>query len=264
MIQLDSRSKYLRRQIARTMYAAQQGHIASAFSLVEILRVLFDDVLNYDAQDPKCPGRDRLILSKGHGALALYVLLADKGFISEDELLTFCKANSRLGGHPSHHIPGVECSTGSLGHGLPIGVGMALANRDRRVFVVVGDGECQEGSTWEAAMVAGHHVLNNLTIIVDCNRQQSYGPTREIQSMQSGNAWRAFGCVTATIDGHDIEKLRDALDNVPYQTFNGPNVIECLTVKGAGVSFIENNLAWHHRNQLTDAEYQAILAELEG
>lgn len=265
MTPLDERSKELRRQIVRAMSSAQQGHIASAFSLVEILRVLFDDILQYDAAQPKCPERDRFILSKGHGCLALYVLLAEKGFFAEDELWRFCRSDGILGGHPSHNIPGVECSTGSLGHGLPIGVGMALANRDRRVFVVMGDGECNEGSVWEAAMIAAKYKLHNLTVLVDYNGQQSYASVEEVQPLGSlADKWHSFGWFATDTDGHYPPYLKLAIEEWASEPKHpAPRVIICHTVKGKGVSFIENNLSWHHRNQLTVEEEQAILKELE-
>src|SRR5213082_1093386 len=175
---LDRRSKELRQKIVRMIEAGGRGHVGSAFSLVEMLRVLYDDVLRYDAAHPRWPQRDRCILSKGHGCLALYVLLAEKGFFPESELWKFCKSDGILGGHPEYgKVPGVEASTGSLGHGLSIGIGMALAarmqRRDSRVFVIMGDGEINEGAVWEAALCAGKHRLSNLVAIIDYNKIQS-------------------------------------------------------------------------------------------
>ena len=166
------------------MQSAGRGHLPSALSLTEILRVLYDDVLRYRAHQPDWRLRDRFILSKGHGCLALYAVLADKGFFPESELATYCAADSRLGGHPETKVPGVEASTGALGHGLAIGVGMALAARldarASRVFVVLGDGEINEGSVWESAMSAAKHGLSSLVAIIDYNKLQSYGPTTEV------------------------------------------------------------------------------------
>ena len=196
---LDERSKYLRRLIVRALEGAGRGHVGSSLSLVEIIRVLYDDILRFRPGNPKWPERDRMILSKGHGCLALYVVLADKGFFQTNILDTFCKRDSILGGHPeSSKVPGIEASTGSLGHGLSYGIGMALAarmqNRDSRIFVVMGDGEINEGSVWEAAMCAGKHRLANLTAIIDYNKIQSAGATREIQDMEPLlDKWRAFG-----------------------------------------------------------------------
>src|ERR1700693_1879447 len=177
---LDARSRKLRQTIIKVIQAGNRGHVGSAFSLVEILRVLYDDVLKYDAFNPRWPERDRCILSKGHGCLALYAILADKGFFPPDVLATFCAHDSILGGHPEYGmVPGVEASTGALGHGVSIGIGMAIANRVRksapRVFVVRGDCELDEGSVWEAAMAASKHGLDSLTAIVDYNKFQSYG-----------------------------------------------------------------------------------------
>ena len=211
---LDERSKYLRRLIVRALEGAGRGHVGSSMSLVEIIRVLYDDILRFRAGDPKWPERDRMILSKGHGCLALYVVLADKGFFPTKILDTFCKRDSILGGHPeASKVPGIEASTGSLGHGLSYGIGMALAarmqNRDSRIFVVMGDGEINEGSVWEAAMCAGKHRLANLTAIIDYNKIQSAGATREIQDMEPlVDKWRAFGFAAVDVDGHDVAALR--------------------------------------------------------
>ena len=178
---LDERSKHLRRLAVRTLAGGERGHVGSSMSLVEIMRVLYDDILRYRPQEPKWRERDRMILSKGHGCIALYVMLAEKGFIPIETLDTFCRRDSILGGHPeAAKVPGVEASTGALGHGLSVGVGMALAarieKRDSRVIVVMGDGEINEGSVWEAALCAGKHKLANLTAVIDYNKIQSAGP----------------------------------------------------------------------------------------
>ena len=179
---LDARSKQLRALMVRMLKGGRRGHIGSTLSLMEIFRVLYDDVLKYDAKNPKWKDRDRCVLSKGHGCIALYAILADKGFFPMEELDKFCMPDGILGGHPEYNkIPGVEASTGALGHGLSIGVGMALAARaqkkNHRVFVIMGDGEINEGSVWEAAMSAAHHGLSNLICIVDINNQQADGPS---------------------------------------------------------------------------------------
>lgn len=253
---LDERSKHLRRLIVRGLKGGGRGHIGSSMSLVEILRVLYDDVLRYRPHDPKWDGRDRFILSKGHGCLAQYVMLADKGFIPVETLDTFCRRDSILGGHPEHgKIPGVEASTGALGHGLSVGLGMALAarmqKRDARVFVVTGDGEINEGSIWEAAMCAGKHKLTNLTAIVDYNKVQSAGPTREIQDLEPLlDKWRAFGFAAAEVDGHDVTALRAIFRKLPF-TSDKPNAIVCHTVKGKGLPFAEGDANWHHKSKVT-------------
>jgi transketolase len=245
-----------------------RGHVGSAFSLVEILRVLYDEVLRYDAKTPRSPQRDRFILSKGHGCLALYVLLAEKGFFPEAELWKFCKPDGILGGHPEYgKVPGVEASTGSLGHGLPIGVGFALNARyekaDHRTIVLASDGESNEGSLWEAALSAGKHKLSNLTVLVDYNKQQSFGTTYEVLDMEPfADKWRAFGFAVEEVDGHDVGQLRAALKRIPFDT-QKPGAILCHTIKGKGVSFVENNLNWHHKNKVTEEEVKSLLAELE-
>jgi len=258
----------LRRSIFNTLRASGRGHVGSALSLVEIFRVLYDDVLRYDPERPDWPERDRCILSKGHGCLALYVLLAEKGFFPKTELQRFCALDGILGGHPEHRkIPGVEATTGSLGHGLSIGIGMALAARHKksnyRVFVILGDGECDEGSVWEAAMCAGKHQLNNLIALVDYNKMQSAGTTAQIQELEPfGDKWKSFGFAVREADGHDVAELRDVLAAAPFDP-EKPNVIICHSVKGKGVPFVENNFRWHHKNSLKDKDIDALLAGLE-
>src|SRR5258708_3079824 len=220
---LDERSKHLRRLAVRTLHGGERGHVGSSMSLIEIMRVLYDDVLRYRSSEPKWPGRDRMILSKGHGCIAQYVMLAEKGFIPYETLDTFCRRDSILGGHPeAAKIPGVEASTGALGHGLSYGVGMALAarieKRDTRVIVVMGDGEINEGSVWEAALCAGKHKLSHLTAIVDYNKIQSAGPTKEIQDLEPlMDKWRAFGVATLEVDGHHVAELPEALKPLPIE-----------------------------------------------
>lgn len=249
------------------MDAGKRGHVASAFSVVEILRVLYDDVLRYDPHSPRWPDRDRFILSKGHGCLALYVLLAEKGFFPEAELWKFCRSDGILGGHPEYgKVPGVEASTGSLGHGLSISLGMAIhARRTRatyRIFVVVSDGEANEGSLWEAALCASKHRLSNLTVLVDYNKQQSYGTTYEVLDLEPfADKWRAFGFAVEEVDGHSAGELRAALARVPFHP-DRPSLIICHTVKGKGVGFVENNLQWHHKSRVTDEEVRSLLAAL--
>jgi len=264
---LDGRSRELRRTVVRMLQAARRGHVGSAFSCIDILRVLFDDILRFDAQNPKWPGRDRCILSKGHGCLALYALLADKGFFPEAELDRFCAADGILGGHPdANKVPGVEASTGALGHGLSIGLGVALHLRitrsDSRVFAILGDGECNEGSVWEAAMCAGKHRLANLTAVVDYNKHQAYGPTRDVQNLEPfADKWRAFGFAVREVDGHDIDELRAVFAALPLEP-NQPSAIIAHTIKGKGAAFAENNMKWHHKNKVTDQEVEALLAAI--
>jgi transketolase len=264
---LDERSKALRRLIVRGLAGGGRGHVGSSMSLVEILRVLYDEVLRFRAAEPKWPGRDRMILSKGHGCLALYAILADKGFFPAATLETFCQRDSILGGHPeASKVPGVEASTGSLGHGLSYGLGMALATRierrDSRVFVVMGDGEIDEGSVWEAALCAGKHRLASLVAIVDYNKSQSAGPTREIQDLEPlADKWRAFGFATAEVDGHDVAALRTLFARLPLAP-DRPNAIIAHTVKGKGIPFAEGDPAWHHKAKLAPEAIAAMAAAL--
>jgi len=265
---LDERSRYLRRLVVRALDGGGRGHVGSSMSLIEILRVLYDDVVRFRPSEPKWPDRDRMILSKGHGCLALYVMLADKGFISADTLDTFCHRDSILGGHPeAGKIPGVEASTGALGHGLSVGLGMALAvraqKRDSRVFVVMGDGEINEGSVWEAAMCAGKHRVANLTAIIDYNKIQSAGPTREIQDLEPlVDKWRAFGFVPREVDGHDVTALRTVFRQLPFAA-DKPSAIICHTVKGKGIPFAENDPNWHHKAKLSADTVSQMYGALE-
>lgn len=244
-----------------------RGHVGSALSLVEIIRVLYDDILQFDPENPKWPGRDRFILSKGHGCLALYVVLAEKGFFPEEELWRFCKKDGLLGGHPEIHVPGVEASTGSLGHGLSVGIGFALSARhdggNQRVFVVIGDGESNEGSIWEGALSAGKHGLENLTVLIDYNKHQSYGSTAEVQNLEPlGDKWRSFGFAVDQVDGHDIEQLKTVLSRTPLEA-GKPTAVICHTVKGKGFPDVENNMAWHHRNSFGVDEIESLIAALD-
>jgi transketolase len=265
---LDERSKELRRLVVRALDGGGRGHVGSSMSLIEILRVLYDDVLRFRPSEPKWPDRDRMILSKGHGCLALYVMLADKGFISPDTLDTFCHRDSILGGHPeAGKVPGVEASTGALGHGLSVGLGMALAvraqKRDSRVFVVMGDGEINEGSVWEAAMCAGKHRLSNLTALIDYNKIQSAGPTREIQDLEPlADKWRAFGFTPRDVDGHDVTALRNVFRQLPLSA-DRPSAIICHTVKGKGIPFAENDPNWHHKAKLSAETVSKMYGALE-
>ena len=264
---IDNRSKELRRMIIQVMEHSRKGHLGSAFSIVEILRVLYDDVLRYNSKSPKWEGRDRFILSKGHGCLALYVILAEKGFFPASELSRFCKSDGILGGHPESKIPGIEVSTGSLGHGLSIGIGFALNARyekaDYRTFVIIGDGESNEGSIWEAALCAGKHKLSNLTVIIDYNKQMTYGSTFEIQDLEPIiDKWKSFGFAVKEVDGHNLEEIKSVLSNLPINE-NKPSAIICHTVKGKGIKFTENNLEWHYARQITDEGIVSLYKALE-
>ncbi len=266
---LDVRSCMLRKMVIDALDGGGRGHPGAALSLIEILRVLYDDVLRYRAGEPDWTERDRCILSKGHGCLALYAILADKGFFPVKELRRQCRPDAMLGGHPeAHKIPGVEASTGALGHGLPIGVGMALAarlqGRDSRVFVIMGDGEVNEGSVWEAAMCAAKHGLDNLVAIIDRNKLQSYGPTAEVLDLEPlAEKWCSFGFAVREADGHDVESLREGFMALPYEP-GKPNLLICHTVKGRGIAEAEHNPTWHHKARLSPeqvAELRKALGE---
>jgi transketolase len=265
---LDTRSKYLRKLVVRALDGGERGHIGSSMSLIEIMRVLYDDILRYRPSEPAWRDRDRMILSKGHGCIALYVMLADKGFFPIETLDTFCRRDSILGGHPeAGKVPGVEASTGALGHGLSIGVGMALAvrmqKRDSRVVVVLGDGEIDEGSVWEAAMCAGKHRLSNLTAVIDYNKVQSAGSTYEIQGLEPlVDKWRAFNFATSEVDGHDVEALGDVFRRLPL-VHDRPTAIICHTVKGKGIRFAENDANWHHKSKINKELVGKLYGALE-
>lgn len=258
----DDRSRALRSLAVDALEGGARGHVGATMSLIEIFRVLYDDVLVFNPLDPTWGSRDRVILSKGHGCIALYAILADKGFFPREDLWTFCRYSSTLGGHPERgHVPGVEASTGSLGHGLAVGVGMAKAARikgaNHHVYVITGDGELDEGSVWESALAAGHHRLGNLTVIVDYNKLQSYGRVDEIWGLEPlKDKWEAFGFECVEVDGHDVDALRDVLSKSVDR--NAPLAVVAHTVKGRGVAFAENDPSWHHKSSLKPEDIAAI------
>jgi len=268
MNKLDERSKDLRKNVIKMVEVDKRGHIGPALSLIEIMRVLFDSFLTFDASNPKWEKRDRFILSKGHGCLALYSILADKNYFSKDEFNNFCKPTSILGGHPERDkTPGVEASTGALGHGLPMAVGMALAAKIKketnRVVVVMGDGEINEGSVWEAAMSASKHKLSNLIVFIDHNKLQSYGKTTEVLDMSPlPEKWQSFGFNVHEIDGHNIEALEELLKTLPVN-IEKPTVVICHTIKGKGFPFAEGNPNWHHKSGLKEEDILEMYKCLE-
>lgn len=256
----------LRKTIVRMICRGGGGHLPASLSIVEILTVLYHSILRVDPGNPRDPERDRFILSKGHACVALYAILADERFFDKKHLDTFGKKGTILGGHPDmHRVPGVEASTGALGHGFPFGVGNALAakldRKDYRVFVLVGDGECQEGSVWEAALFAPQHKLDNLTVIIDHNKLQAMDRLDKIVSVDPLiDKWKAFGWETREVDGHDIPKLESALKSVPF-ALDKPNLIIAHTIKGKGISFMENVPIWHYRLP-NEEEMKIICGEL--
>lgn len=241
-------NRELRRAIAEIVYRGKDGHLPSAFSITDILAVLFDEFLRFDAKNPGWPERDYFVLSKGHGCVALYAVLEKHGFLSSRDLEGFCRSGGILGEHPDcTKVPGVEASTGSLGHGFPFSLGIALGlrlrGRDNRVVAVVGDGECHEGTIWEAAHVAANLRLGNLCVIVDWN-----GSASQLMPQDDLPAkWRAFGWSVQEVDGHAEEDLRRALAVMPFQSNGTPHVIVARTVKGKGAPLLEGHGVWHHR-----------------
>jgi transketolase len=251
----------IRRTIIEQSKRANIGHIGSALSIVELLTALYAGEL--EGGDPA--RRDRFLLSKGHAALALYAALNAVGRVSDDELDSFCRDGSTLGGHPEHVQAGVDFSTGSLGHGLPIAAGAALAARmqgsPRRAFVLMSDAECNEGSLWEAVMFAAHHRLSNLIGLVDVNGQQALGYTRDVMDLSPlAERWRAFGWDVHDVDGHDVEVLRSTIRGLDTE-FGPPHVLLARTTFGRGVSFMESQISWHYW-PLSDHQYRAALDEI--
>lgn len=241
----------IRREVLKMAVSANGGHIAPAYSMADILAVLFwGGVMNYDPSNPKDPDRDTFILSKGHAVLGLYAALAMSGYFDAEEMMTFCKPGSRLGSLAKmDSVPGVEATTGSLGHGFSYAVGIALANkldgRKAHTFVMLGDGECEEGSVWEAAMSAAHHKLNKLTVIVDNNGLQGINTVEKIMSLTDiASKFASFGFDTVEINGHDYDEIKMALDR---KTSEKPVAVIAHTVKGKGISFMEGIPVWHYR-----------------
>ncbi|WP_416327020.1 transketolase [[Eubacterium] hominis] len=265
--ELVEHSKKLRRGIVEVCYQSKAGHVGGSLSGIDILNVLYNHVLHIDPTNPKKEDRDRFILSKGHIAEALFVTLADRGFFKEEELKTFSTYQSKYIGHPNNKINGVEMNTGALGHGLSLGVGMAIAakmdHKEYRTYVMMGDGEQAEGSIWEAAMAAAHYKLDNLVAILDRNGLQISGTTEEVMSLKNIRAkWEGFGFEVIEIDGNDIDEILNAFDQAK-QVKDKPVLILAHTVKGKGVSFMENEVAWHH-GVLNEEQYHLAMQELGG
>ena len=255
----------VRAHCLRMTHLGKSGHIGSMLSAADILAVLYEKILNVDPADPKKPDRDRFILSKGHAGAVVYATLCEKGFFPREWLDTYYQDDGKLMGHISHFVPGVEFSTGSLGHGLPVAAGMALAAKEKgqrhRIFCLMSDGDCNEGSTWEAIMFAGQHHLDNLTAIVDYNRIQALGFSKDIIDLGDFAPRVApFGWATRSIDGHDYGQIEAALTDLPISA-GRPSFILANTIKGKGVSFLENTVASHYL-AVNDEQLKQAYAEL--
>jgi len=249
---LEKKARQIRLEILETIVHAGKGHIGGALSCVDLVVTLFyGNILRFNPKEPDMPSRDRFIFSKGHAGIALYVVLADLGFFSKEELKDFNKGGSRLAEHPDRRVPGVEIVSGSLGHGLNIGAGMALAakmdNKEYSTIVLLGDGECYEGTVWEAAMFASHHELDNLVAIIDRNRLCVLDFTEKINKLEPlSEKWNSFGWEVIEIDGHSYKELLHVLGTHKNRISNKPLLVLANTIKGKGVSFMENKSEWHH------------------
>lgn len=262
--ELELKSIQLRRSLLRHIHHAGAGHTGGSLSCVDILNVLYHRILRVSPENFGDPHRDRYVQSKGHSVEALYAVLADRGFFPESDLATLCRYQSHFVGHPTRQVPGIEMNTGALGHGLSISVGMALAAKldaaPYRVFTLLGDGELAEGSNWEAAMAAAHYDLDNLTAIIDHNTLQITGRTREVCSNEPlDEKFNAFGWAVRIVNGHNFAELTEALSQ-PAET-GKPTCVMANTVKGRGVSFMEDAVKWHH-GVPSDADFERAMKEL--
>ena len=264
-IDLTELAKEIRRETFALCHRAKHGHLGSAFSIIDIITALYFNYLSVNPKKPDDPNRDRFILSKGHAAASLYVTLQKRGFFQKKELDSFLQNGTVFAGHTKHEIPGIELSTGSLGHGLSVGLGMAYAAKfDKKPYktvVLLSDGECDEGSTWEAILSAGHHKLDNLIAIVDYNKIQSFGRIKEVLDLEPfSEKWKSFGWAVREINGHNMQEILTALNAIPFQK-GKPNVILAHTIKGKGVSFMEDTIDWHYWTP-TDEHLKKALNEL--
>ena len=264
---MDSKelAQRLRIHAIHMAHFARESHVASALSMADIMAVLYSGVLTVFPEDPSNDNRDRFVLSKGHACSVAYAALAETGFFPVGELNTQCQDGSRLAGHITKNVPGVELSTGSLGHGCCVASGIALAgkvaNKKYKVYAVMGDGECNEGSVWEMALFANHVGLDNFTVVIDHNKMQAMGDCADVMDLGSlAEKWRAFGWDVLEVDGHNHEELFNAFES---PTKGKPKCVIAHTVKGKGVSFMEGNLLWHYRDPQGE-EYSNALSELEG
>jgi transketolase len=265
--ELTKKSVEYRKNILKYIFHANAGHTGGSLSCIDILNVLYNHVMNVSPENFASPDRDRYIQSKGHSVEALYVVLADKGFFPEADLETLCKYKSHYIGHPTRKVKGVEQNTGALGHGLPISVGTALSakldSKNFRVFTLLGDGELPEGSNWEAALTASHYKLDNLCAIIDHNKLQITGPTSQVCNTDPiDKKFESFGWSVRHIDGHDYEALIKTFEALPFER-GKPSLVIAHTVKGKGVSYMENNIKWHH-GVPDEKQYEVALNELDG
>lgn len=263
--ELRLQAEKIRRRIIEIIYAAKAGHTGGSLSSVEIETVLYFHVMNIDPKEPKDPDRDYFILSKGHSAEALYAVLEARGFISKELTDTYGKFNSRLAGHPTKKISGVELNSGALGHGLSVGVGMSIAakkdKRSNRAFVLMGDGEQGEGSIYEAAMSASHYKLDNLVAIIDRNRLQISGKTEDVMCLEPmRQRWEAFGWEVFELNGNDIDALLTVFDEMSFDN-QKPKLIIANTIKGNGISYMENIAKWHH-GVPSEEQYDSAMQEI--
>jgi len=264
--ELEIKSVQYRKALLKYIKMANAGHTGGSLSCTDILNVLYNDVLNVSPENFSDNNRDRYIQSKGHSVEALYVVLADRGFFPESDLKTLCRYKSRYIGHPTRHVPGIEFNTGALGHGLPISTGIALAGKKNyasyKVFTLLGDGELAEGSNWEAAMMAAHYKLDNLVAILDHNTLQITGTNLEVNSPYPiDEKFRAFGWHVVETNGNNISELRKTFSNIPTEV-GKPTFIIANTVKGKGISFMENEKKWHH-GVPSDEQYERAMMELD-
>jgi transketolase len=263
---LELFAKRIRKKTLRMIHCAKSSHAGSALSMIDILAVLYARVLRVDPACPDWPDRDRFLLSKGHACAGLYAILAARGFFPVKWLDDFYADGAPLAGHATHSgIPGVEVSTGSLGHGLAIGCGMAVIGKressNYRVFVLLSDGECDEGSTWESVLFAPHHHLDNLVAIIDYNKIQSLGTVKETLDLEPlGKKWESFGWTVREIDGHDFRQIEETLQNLPVEA-GKPTCVIAHTIKGKGVDFMEDKVLWHYRSPDAE-ELRMALAQL--
>ncbi|MGN6177989.1 MAG: transketolase [Mucilaginibacter sp.] len=264
--ELKEKSVTYRKKILKYILGAKAGHTGGSLSCIDVLNVLYNDVMNVGPENFTSPDRDRYIQSKGHCVEALFVVLADKGFFPEEDLNTLCKYKSHYIGHPTKKVHGVEQNTGALGHGLPIAVGTAIAakmdKKDFKVYTLMGDGELPEGSNWEAALTAAHYKLDNLCAVVDKNTLQITGPTADVCNTDPlDEKFESFGWAVKHVDGNDVKALKEAFESMPFEA-GKPNLVIAHTVKGKGVSFMENNIKWHH-GVPTQEQYEQAITELD-